>query len=1039
MEKIFKFDGVDDRIEFSTTGSLNTTSWSIALRGRPKTQDLGIWVQSGAFENYVRITPDSNAVIGFDLDTERTIPLSFDPTDGVRTYVFNYTEGVGVELFVDDQYIGVMDVSVPLDFKSTGKLNIGAAYRGAGQTNFYRDSELVYCKIQKADNLLVDINANNYSGTGNTVPQGQGSREGTIYGNPFWGDSGSGSSVLPNVVLGDDLTTDISNTVTLSQAFAENFDSLLWECTSGQTPTFSDTTILNPEVTFNEGGAHTLRLTATNIHGTANDSMNIEVSLASLNPPVSDAGVSKSASEGELVQLDGTASTDNSQIVSYKWKQLNGVLCDISDVTISTPTFTVPQANYKNAYAQDIYAEQNLATPSTANDSVPHALKKILDISYLGAFKIGYSDSTSSSEYSNRTLGISADGTKIYVSSHNYQNAIGEFEIPTLSLTSNLNNLPEAVNIQPYTRVISKNTFDPANNDRINGILDYGGKLFVTSERFYNTEDTSANIQFFSDSGDLENSQNTGLVRLAGSSKSGGWMSKIPQEWQAILGGPVLSGWSANYSINSRYSIGPSLYTFHPDDVALASAGDEVSSVKWMDYSLPNPLAEGANDSQEVVNPLWSVAAQAQYGFIIPNTSYYIAVGSFAGLLGKTGYKIDQDTGQECKGFCGFYNDDFNSYYWIYDLNDIVNAEAPYTPRPFSYGRWQVPFGTVGGNVITGAVFDDTTDRLYLNLDCDGVGPTSPTARDHTIVVYEIKKKSEDITDIGADLTDLVFELTVTDDEGYSSSDITTVSTSSTQLNLPSVDAGQNITATNGDTVTLSTATVSDYNSLLWTCTSGQSPTFSDATELNPTVTFNESGLHTLRLTATNSDGSDFDELTVDVAEVANQPPTANAGTSQSVAAGATVQLDGTGSTDGDGTIVSYTWTQTVGGNLTLTGATPNFTAPISNTAQTLTFELTVTDDGGLTSLPTTVNVEVQAEVVSAIESTLTVKYTGMENKAYTTVVVDVDNNEVLYNQLSVWTDGTHSFTFAGTPVGTNVKVSADDGLEGVLQNEVTQ
>ena len=111
---------------------------------------------------------------------------------------------------------------------------------------------------------------------------------------------------------------------------------------------------------------------------------------------------------------------------------------------------------------------------------------------------------------------------------------------------------------------------------------------------------------------------------------------------------------------------------------------------------------------------------------------------------------------------------------------------------------------------------------------------------------------------------------------------------------LPIVNAGPDITPNKGDTVTLSGSTASDYDSLQWTCTSGQSPTFSDATTLNPNVTFNESGLHTLRLTATNTDGSSFDELEAGVQEVVNQPPTANAGPDQSgIAAGALVTLNG--------------------------------------------------------------------------------------------------------------------------------------------------
>lgn len=97
----------------------------------------------------------------------------------------------------------------------------------------------------------------------------------------------------------------------------------------------------------------------------------------------------------------------------------------------------------------------------------------------------------------------------------------------------------------------------------------------------------------------------------------------------------------------------------------------------------------------------------------------------------------------------------------------------------------------------------------------------------------------------------------------------------------------------------------------------------------------------------------------------ANIPPTANAGIDQSgIAAGATVQLDGSASTDGDGTIVSYAWAQTgTGTAVILTGAstaTPSFTAPTTASNQTLTFELTVTDDNAATNTDT-VTVDVLA------------------------------------------------------------------------------
>ena len=78
-----------------------------------------------------------------------------------------------------------------------------------------------------------------------------------------------------------------------------------------------------------------------------------------------------------------------------------------------------------------------------------------------------------------------------------------------------------------------------------------------------------------------------------------------------------------------------------------------------------------------------------------------------------------------------------------------------------------------------------------------------------------------------------------------------------------------------------------------------------------------------------------------------NEPPMADAGSDQTADAGTIVTLSGTAD-DTDGTIVSYEWEQTGGTRVSLTGpATATFTAPDVSTDETLTFQLTVTDDDG--------------------------------------------------------------------------------------------
>ena len=94
-----------------------------------------------------------------------------------------------------------------------------------------------------------------------------------------------------------------------------------------------------------------------------------------------------------------------------------------------------------------------------------------------------------------------------------------------------------------------------------------------------------------------------------------------------------------------------------------------------------------------------------------------------------------------------------------------------------------------------------------------------------------------------------------------------------------------------------------------------------------------------------------------------NQPPVANAGALQTVAIGATVTLDGSGSTDSDGTIATYAWVHTttdgVAPTTTITvanGETSTFTAPDAAADLDLVFTLTVTDDDGATNINTDTN-----------------------------------------------------------------------------------
>src|SRR5262249_40982777 len=114
-----------------------------------------------------------------------------------------------------------------------------------------------------------------------------------------------------------------------------------------------------------------------------------------------------------------------------------------------------------------------------------------------------------------------------------------------------------------------------------------------------------------------------------------------------------------------------------------------------------------------------------------------------------------------------------------------------------------------------------------------------------------------------------------------------------------------------------------------------------------------------------NNGVSDSPAVTVSIIVLAaNDAPIADAGVDQTVGEGALVTLDGSASSDPDGDTLKFAWTQTAGTpTVTLTNGNtskPTFRAPFvpPSPPTQLTFQLTVTDTGGLTASDT-VNVDI--------------------------------------------------------------------------------
>ncbi|HHJ13189.1 MAG TPA: hypothetical protein ENJ79_02270, partial [Gammaproteobacteria bacterium] len=112
-------------------------------------------------------------------------------------------------------------------------------------------------------------------------------------------------------------------------------------------------------------------------------------------------------------------------------------------------------------------------------------------------------------------------------------------------------------------------------------------------------------------------------------------------------------------------------------------------------------------------------------------------------------------------------------------------------------------------------------------------------------------------------------------------------------------------------------------------------------------------GTTTVIWTATDANGNTTTAQQIVTVTPPNVAPVANAGPDLQVSEGMAGVLNGSASTDATGNIVSYEWRQTGGTTVNLASANAaitSFAAPQVVSTETLSFVLTVTDDGGLSS-----------------------------------------------------------------------------------------
>jgi hypothetical protein len=162
---------------------------------------------------------------------------------------------------------------------------------------------------------------------------------------------------------------------------------------------------------------------------------------------------------------------------------------------------------------------------------------------------------------------------------------------------------------------------------------------------------------------------------------------------------------------------------------------------------------------------------------------------------------------------------------------------------------------------------------------------------------------------------DYVFKLVVNDGKADSTNDATVTVKVSLGNSPPIAKAGAAQNVTVGTEVTLdgSGSSDADNNPLtyLWTLTSspdGSTAALIGPTTVQPTFTPDQPGSYVFKLVVNDGTVDSNEDTVIVTASAANSAPVANAGPDQSVIAGASVQLDGSASSDADGNPLTFKW-----------------------------------------------------------------------------------------------------------------------------------
>jgi hypothetical protein len=820
---------------------------------------------------------------------------SYDPDDGIASYLWNQIAGTLMSLSAPDQIRTAFTAS-------NGHLG--------GESLVFELTVTDTKGLESTDTVTINVSDENQPPVAD-AGHDQTAREGSL------------------------VTLDGSNSYDLDDGIASYF----WEQTEGTSMILSTPDDVRTTFTASDGnlGGESLvfELTVTDIGGLSNsDSVTVNVT-AENQPPLADAGPDQTVREGETVTLDGSASEDpDGSIISYLWHQTGGTAVTLSNITVPQPSFAAPAIT---GTSETLTFELTV----TDDQGLRHTDRVTVNITHISQSPVANAGPDQTAEEGDIVIldgSASADpdgeivsyqwrqtGGSILVKLSNAASAQSMFVAPEVESAGaalrfelliidndglrhsdkitvtvlHLNRAPladagpdQTVNEGETVTLDASNSSDPDD-----GIASYLWRQ--TEGTRVNLSSSTAPAPVFA-APEISSESESLIFVVTVTDKSGAQTSDQVRITVRYQNRPPVADAGPDQSVGEGCEV-------TLDGSGSADPDDGIASYQWL-QTAGTPVTLRDNDGIQA-------RFTAPSGLSVTRSlTFKLTVSDHGGLA---------------------HSDEITVQILLVNRRPIADAGPVQTVK----GGETVILDGSGSSDSDGTIVSYLWEQTHgTSVSLSNSGAASPEFTAPAL-------KSEALT----------FKLTVTDDGGLTDTDRVTVNISSANL-PPAADAGADKSVQQGQTVMLDGSGSSDSDGRIvayhWEQTDGTAVSLSSATSVQPSFIAPSPGTLKFELTVTDDGGlKDTDQITVTITDT-RYAPVADAGDFQTVTEGETVILDGTGSRDSDGQITSYLWKQIRGTAVTLSNPaipSPAFLAPqINEENTTLIFELTVKDNDGL-------------------------------------------------------------------------------------------